>query len=119
MGNAAYAYLVANHVIVSYVWLFNRHPAPLSSPWETPDQEFRQPVMNSARYANRDESDCLIRPDEYTVLTRADTKCGPSASVYIRGILRAILCLESTPGWSKLAKVDSPVALTFEEQARE
>lgn len=105
---ACYAYVLKESEIVGWVWIFNTAHSPL----DLESQKGTDGPANAAEYsidANLPKplnkldigGKWLFRDDEW--------QCG----IYIEGKLSAIVTESNSPGWSKYAKKDGPLAFTF------
>lgn len=112
-GQTGYAYLLARGQIVSDVWLYNRGPAPMEPPWKT--------RPNSAPYEN--PRDCVSEAAVELPASSADIHVtweqaldgSQKAVIVLRGQPIGILSSGTTPGWSRLATKESPVARVMDE----
>jgi hypothetical protein len=109
-GRVAYAYYLRAGEMRGHVWLYNRVAAPEELPWERPDAEANWPLVNAAGFADEDPDDPPVEASEFDArfLLREEVWTG---AIYVRGKLRAITGEDHTPGWSVLARHDSPLAL--------
>lgn len=107
-GQTGYAYLLARGQIVSDVWLYNRGPAPRDPPWKT--------HPNAAPYEN--PRDCAAEASFEFPASGADIHVtweqaldgSLKAIILLRGQPIGVLSSSTTPGWSRLATKESPIA---------
>lgn len=107
-GQAGYAYLLAKGQIVSDVWLYNRGLAPGEPPWKT--------HPNAAPYKN--PRDCVSETTFELPTSGADINVtwdqaldgSMKAVIVLRDQPIGILSSSTTPGWSRLATKESPIA---------
>lgn len=107
----AYAYLLETAGnIVGDVWIYNSDFTPENREW---NGESEPPYRNASEYVQNHPFPRVENEDEITVSfdDESDGAVQPSASVYIRDRLAAILKPGARPGWSANARLDGPVAL--------
>jgi len=115
-GRVAYAYLFQGEKMLAAAWLYNRCITPDAPEWKVTALE-RHPIP----FANSKE---FAIDEELPVFTTDDVSCSwewegdtlISIEVLLRDRLFARLQPGVMPGWSRLAKKDSPVAKVLGEK---
>jgi hypothetical protein len=114
-GDKAYAYLMdAAKVVVSDVWLYNRGPAPATEDWSDPA---KLPFSNPAEYVRDVNFEPITSASEVSIQWKRRANSPIEAHLSVRGQLFAILQQGISPGWSRLAVKDGPLAKVLEPRA--
>ena len=99
----AYAYLLENDEIVGDVWLYNVAPTPETVDWRDRDA---MPFLNPRSFCS----------DEPAPDLRQDVECRwveDAVEICAGGIVVGRLAAGAKPGWSRMARMDGPLARTL------
>ena len=112
-GRVAYAYLLdENDAIVSDVWLYNRCTTPSEPEWTNME---KMPFANPIGFVKFNGNFSPVADiSEVTVQWGCSDVGLVRADIFLRDELFAILVDGETPGWSKLAFKNGPLAKVLE-----
>jgi hypothetical protein len=115
-GRVAYAYLMQGETILTAAWLYNRCATPDAPEWKNADMDKKlMPFANSKEFAI-DEETPVFKANDVSCAWEWEGDTLYSIEVLLRDKLYARLKPGTTPGWSRLAKKDSPVAKVLAEK---
>lgn len=114
-GRVAYAYLRASDgAIIADVWLYNRCPTPERPAW---DRRPTEPFANPKDFVRTDISFALPETEaDFTVGWQLEDPSDPKVLIYVREELWGIVAPGTKPGFSRLAKIDGPLAKVLPSQ---
>jgi len=107
-SKVAYAYLLEGDDIVADVWLYNVAPPPDTPEWDDRDNA---PFANPREFCQDEQPPRIDDPDKEVAVEwiRSDGD-GVAVVVMIHGTTMARLEPGATPGWSRRARKDGPLA---------
>ncbi len=108
-GRVAYAYLRADDIVVSDVWLYNRCEAPLKAEWR---DRTKLPFANPLGFGSENKLGPILSEDDVNIQWGGDT-----VWIHIHGLLWAVLNSGEKPGCCRLALRDGPLAKLLETES--
>ena len=106
-AGCVYAYYYSGDEITGDVWLFNVGGTPSTDPWP---QGGKPPFCNSSKYCIEHSFEEPILENDFQVHFDLTNQ---TAGIYFRGRFAGLVGANTRPGWSTLAKENSPAAKKF------
>jgi hypothetical protein len=106
-GRVAYAYLRRGGEIVADVWLYNVAATPEEPTWTDRSEV---PYLNPRRYCTREEFPRITANTRVTCSVVSE-----QVEIRVEGQLIARLQPGIKPGWSRLARMNGPLAKPLED----
>jgi hypothetical protein len=106
-GTTAYGYLLRNGEVIADVWLYNN----LEAPSEIKQLSKDGPPLNAERFVANEKYERIESEDDVKFEFYSNQESGTIVvEIILRGQVFAVLESSSKVGWSRLAKIEGPLA---------